>query len=44
MQGKNHTLIHPESGALLETLLTMLRDYDDETVFRYIREEVLHNS
>ena len=44
MQGKDHTLIHPESGALLETLLTMLRDYDDETVFRYIREEVLHNS
>lgn len=43
MHGKDHTLIHPESGALLEELLRRLKDDGETEVFRYIREEVLPN-
>lgn len=41
LDGKNHTMIHPESGELLEQLLRMLKDEGEETVFRYIRTQVL---
>ncbi len=43
MQGKDHTMIYPESGALLETLLRMLRDEGEDAVFHYIRTQVLKN-
>ncbi len=34
-------LIHPDTAALLERLLLMLRDEGEERTFRYIREQVL---
>ena len=36
-------MIHPESAALLEHLLTMLADCGEEETFSYIRREILHN-
>ena len=44
MYGKDHTLMYPESQALLETLLIKLKDEGEDEVFRYIRHEVLHKS
>ena len=41
MRGKAANLLHPDSAALLETLLTILKDEGEDAVFRYIREEVL---
>ena len=41
MRGKAANLLHPDSAALLETLLTILKDEGEEAVFRYIREQVL---
>lgn len=43
MDGKAHTMIHPESGELLETLLRMLKDEGEDAVFGYIRRDVLGN-
>ncbi|MCD8119452.1 MAG: DUF5662 family protein [Lachnospiraceae bacterium] len=42
MRGKSHYIIHPESGALLEKLLLMLKEKGEEETFRYIRVEILH--
>lgn len=42
-KGKGHYMIHPESAALLEHLLTMLADCGEEETFSYIRREILHN-
>lgn len=35
-------LMHPETEALLETLLQMLRDKGEAETFRYIRTQLLH--
>lgn len=40
-RGKNYSIIHPESRALLEKLVHMLADKGEEEVFRFIKEEVL---
>ena len=37
-------MIHPETAALLEKLLIMLRDEGEEKTITYIRKEVLHNA
>ena len=37
----DHYLLHPETQALLERLLVILRDQGEEAVFDYIRREVL---
>jgi len=37
----DHYMIHPDTAALLEKMLLMLRDEGEETTLRYIREEVL---
>lgn len=42
LDGKAHTMIHPESGELLEKLLVMLKEEGEDTTFSYIRNEVLH--
>ena len=39
---KNH-LLHPETDALLESLLVMLAEKGEDYTFDYIRREVLHN-
>ena len=38
----DHYLLHPETRALLERLLQMLRDQGEERTLAYIREDVLH--
>ncbi len=43
MKSKKHYMIHPESQALLEELVTMLKDQGEEATFEYIRREVLKN-
>ena len=43
MRGKDANLLHEDSAALLETLLTILKDEGEEAVFDYIRQEVLKN-
>lgn len=43
MKSKDHYVIHPETQALLEQLLIMLKDEGQEKTFAYIRREVLHN-
>ena len=42
-KGKDKYLLHPNSRALLEKLLTMLADEGEDATFSYIRTEVLHN-
>ena len=39
--GKKNHVIHPESAALLETMLTMLAEKGEEETFSYIRGEIL---
>lgn len=41
LRGKDHTVIHPDSGALLEGLLRMLADKGEEETFKFIRANVL---
>ncbi len=36
--------MHPQTQALLEKLLIMLRDEGQPAAFAYIRKEVLHNA
>lgn len=40
-RGKDHSIIHPETKALLESLLHKLADEGEEETFRYIKKEVL---
>lgn len=40
-KSKDHYLIHPNTKALLEKLLVLLRDQGEEAAFSYIRREVL---
>ena len=41
LHGVDHYLIHPNTAALLERLLRMLRDEGEDATLRYIRREVL---
>ena len=41
MKSKDHYIIHPETRALLEKLLIMLKDEGKEKTFSYIREKDL---
>ena len=41
VKSADHYLMHPETRALLERLLRMLRDAGEEPTLAYIREEVL---
>ena len=41
MRGKDATLLHKDSAALLENLLLILKDEGEDAVFSYIRKEVL---
>lgn len=41
MRGKDATLLHKDSAALLETLLLKLKDEGENAVFAYIRTDVL---
>lgn len=41
VKGKDRTIIHPKTRALLEKLLLMLRDEGEDVTLRYIREKVL---
>ena len=36
-----HLFLHPETAALLEKMLAMLKDEGEEAAFRYIKEDVL---
>lgn len=40
-QRREHYMLHPNSRALLETLLAKLRDEGEEAAFAYIRREIL---
>ena len=42
-KSKKNYMIHPETAALLEKLLLMLRDDGEEVVIDYIRRELLKN-
>lgn len=42
-RSKDHYLIHPNTAALLEELLLMLRDEGEEHTIDYIRRQVLKN-
>ena len=45
LRGKDkRLLIHPDTAALLETLLIKLRDEGEDAAFDYIRREVLHKN
>ena len=44
VNSKDNYMIHPETAALLEKLLLMLRDEGEERTIRYIRQEVLKNA
>ena len=39
---KDHYVMHPESRAQMELLLTMLRDEGEDATLRYIKKELLH--
>lgn len=42
-RGRGNYLMHPETEALLEKLLTMLAEQGEQATNDYIRREVLHN-
>lgn len=41
-RSKNHYLMHPETRALLEEMLTMLAEKGEKRTFAYIKHEILH--
>ncbi len=41
--GKGHYMMHPETEALLERLLTYLSEHGEAATNNYIRREILHN-
>lgn len=43
IRSEPHYLIHPNTAALIKSLLKMLRDEGEEKTFDYIRREILHN-
>ena len=40
-QGKLRAMIHPETRALLEKILLMLKEEGEEKTLKYVREEVV---
>ncbi len=44
MESKSHYIIHPETAALLEQLLTVLKDSGEEAALHYIKTQILNNS
>ncbi len=42
-RSRQYYMIHPETDRLLKRLLIILRDYGEETAFRYIRKKILKN-
>lgn len=40
-RGKNRAILHPETRALLEKILLMLKEEGEEKTLRFVREEVL---
>lgn len=43
MNSRDHYLLHPNTRALLEQMLKMLKDEGEEKTFSYIRREILKN-
>lgn len=43
MNSKSHYIIHPETAALLESMLIMLKDKGEEETLQYIRKNILKN-
>lgn len=41
-KSRNHYILHPETRALLEKMLTMLAEKGEEETFAYIRHEILN--
>ena len=41
MKSRDHYLLHPETRAQLEQMLTILKDQGEDAAFRWIRENVL---
>lgn len=41
MRGRAKKLMHPETAALIEKLLTMLKDEGEKKTFRYIRKTLM---
>ena len=41
VRSRSHYIIHPETEALLEQLLLMLKDEGEDATFAYIRKELL---
>ena len=41
MKSRDHYLLHPETRAQLEQMLTILKDQGEDAAFRWIREHVL---
>ena len=41
MKSRDHYLLHPETRAQLEQMLTVLKDQGEDAAFRWIRENVL---
>lgn len=39
-KNKDYYVLHPDTRALLEKLLTMLADKGEETTFKYIRDNI----
>lgn len=44
LKGHDHYVIHPDTDALLKSLLTMNAEKGEEETFRYIRKYILKNS
>ena len=44
MRARDHYLLHPTTRALLEAMLTKLKDEGEEAVFSYIRTDILKNA
>ena len=42
-KSRPHYMIHPETDKLLKRLLIILKDYGEDTAFRYIRKKILKN-
>lgn len=42
MRSRSHILIHPETGALLETMLRTLRDLGEDAAFASVRRALRH--
>ena len=43
MKSKSHYIIHEKTAALLEEMLTMLKEHGESYTFDYIRRNILHN-